>query len=71
MLNHLVGFTWSDIQYDVHSYARLSANPKQEHGEAIEYIIRYLKGTQDIGMILHHSNKNVFKVYADADFWKN
>ena len=57
--------TW----HAVHACARFSINPKQEHGEAIEYIVKNLKGTQDIGIILHPNKKDAFKVYADADFW--
>ena len=33
--------------------------------------MQYLKGTQDIGIILHPNKENAFKVYADTDFLGN
>ena len=55
-LNYLAGLTQPDIQYAVHACARFSANPKQKHGEAIEHIVCYLKGTEKIGIILNPNN---------------
>jgi hypothetical protein len=60
-----------DIAYAVHQCARFSADPKQEHGEAIRWLARYLKGTQDKGMILHLNRGKQLEVYVDADFAGN
>ena len=37
--------TRSDISYVVHQCTRFSTAPKVEHGKAINWLMRYLKGT--------------------------
>eukprot|EP00804_Cyclotella_cryptica_P009460 CCRYP_017777-RE/>CCRYP_017777-RE protein AED:0.44 eAED:0.44 QI:0/-1/0/1/-1/0/1/0/50 len=37
--------------YAVHQVAKYSADPRQEHGEAIVYIVKYLKATRHIGLL--------------------
>eukprot|EP00804_Cyclotella_cryptica_P009014 CCRYP_003117-RA/>CCRYP_003117-RA protein AED:0.26 eAED:0.33 QI:0/0/0/1/0/0/3/0/307 len=44
-LNYLGQTTRPDIMYAVHQVAKYSADPRQEHGEAIVYIVKYLKAT--------------------------
>ena len=63
--------TRPDIQFVVHSCARYSTCPKQEHGEAVKYIAQYLKGTSEIGMLFHPKKNEAFRVYADANFASN
>eukprot|EP00804_Cyclotella_cryptica_P015380 CCRYP_008019-RA/>CCRYP_008019-RA protein AED:0.18 eAED:0.18 QI:0/-1/0/1/-1/1/1/0/285 len=48
-LNYLSQTTQPDIMYAVHQVAKYSANPRQEHGEAIVHIAKYLKATRHIG----------------------
>ena len=59
--------TCHDIQLAVHSCARYSNCPKQEHGEAVKYIARYLKGTLEVGMLFHPKKNDAFRVYGDAN----
>jgi len=54
----------------VHQCARFSINPKKEHGNAIKWLGRYLRGTRDKGICIHPKN-NTFRVWADADFSGN
>ena len=70
-LNNLAMLMCADIQFAVYSCARYSTCPKQEHGEAIEYITRYLKGTSEVGMLFHPKKIEAFKVYVDANFAGN
>ena len=70
-LNYLAQLTRPDIQFAVHSCARFSTCAKYEHGEALEYIARYLKGTADLGITLHPKHDEGFRGYADADFVYN
>ena len=70
-LNYLTMFMYPDIQFVVHSCARYSTCPKQEHGEAVEYIARYLKGTSEVGMLFHSKKNEPFRAYADANFAGN
>ena len=70
-LNFLTSSTRVDIAHAVHSAARFQANPKQEHGKAVEWICRYLAGTRDKGIIYTPSPDHSFDVYCDADFAGN
>ena len=59
-----------DIEYATHQCARFSADPKFEHGQAVKWIGRYLKGTSDKGLILK-PNGSSLDLYVDADFAGN
>ncbi len=70
ILNHLERCTRPDIAYATHQCARFSANPKKEHGAAVKWLGRYLRGTKDKGIYLNLEDEN-FEVWADADFAGN
>jgi hypothetical protein len=70
-LNYLVAGSRSDIAYAVHQCARFSSDPKKEHGNAVRWIGRYLKGTRDKGTILRPDHSRNLEVYVDADFAGN
>lgn len=70
-LNYLEKASRSDIAYITHQCARFSADPKVEHGEAIRWIARYLKGTRDKGTILRPDITRGLEVHVDADFSGN
>jgi hypothetical protein len=46
-------------------------NPKKEHGEAIKWLGRYLKGTCNKGLILKPDGVSGLEVYVDVDFVGN
>ena len=48
--------------------AKYSSNPKQEHDQAIIYIVRYLIKTCDLGLHFKPDTSKCFYCYADADF---
>ena len=62
--------TRPDLAHAVHQCARFAADPKVEHGQAVKWIGRYLKGTQDKGLILNPSGCSL-DLYVDADFAGN
>jgi hypothetical protein len=66
-LNFLASSCRPELSCIVHQCARFSANPMENHTEAIKKIARYLKGTVDKGIIMKPT-ENKFKVYVDADF---
>ena len=70
-LNYLEKSTRPDISYAVHQCARFSSDPKQQHGDAIKWLCRYLAGTKDKGLILKPDNSASFQVYVDSDFAGN
>ncbi len=48
-LNYLAQTTRPDIMYATHQIAKYSSDPRQSHGEAILYLVCYLKKTHDLG----------------------
>ena len=67
-LNFLKKGTRPDIAYATHQCARFSIDTKKSHGDAVEYLCKYLVGTRDKGIILDPDAEQSLKVYVDADF---
>jgi hypothetical protein len=67
-LNFLEKSTRPDISCAAHQCACIAANPKKEHGKAVEWLCRYLAATGDKGIILKPTTKQLFNVYVDADY---
>ena len=61
--------TRPDIAYAVSQVCRFGNNPKQSHATAVKTILRYLKKTQNKGIIVKpHQKKFNLDLYVDADF---
>ena len=70
-LNYVAQLTRPEIQYAVNTCARYGICARKEHGETLEYVGKYLKGTVKQGVILQPDKSKGFEVYADADFARN
>lgn len=70
-LNYLEKGSRMDIAYAVHQCARFSHCPKKEHGDAVRWIARYLKGTRSKGYIMTPDKSKGLEVHVDADFAGN
>ncbi len=70
-LNYLAQTTRPDIVYATHQLAKYSSNPREPHGEAVLYLVCYLKKTRDLGMRFKPDQDKGFKCYCDADFSGN
>jgi hypothetical protein len=70
-LNYLAQTTRPDIMYATHQIAKYSADPRVPHGDAILYLVRYLKKTRDIGIRFNPDQTKGFDCYCDADFSGN
>ncbi|KAL7474046.1 hypothetical protein ACHAW6_000044, partial [Cyclotella cf. meneghiniana] len=70
-LNYLSQNTRPNILYTVHQAAKYSADPRAEHGEAIVYIVKYLKATRHIGLRFKPDPSKGFQCYCDTDFAGN
>jgi len=70
-LNYLEKGSRPDIAYITHQCARFSSCPKVEHGRAVRWLGRYLKGTRNEGTILRPDKTKGIEVYVDADFAGN
>ena len=62
--------TRPDISYAVSLVSRFMANPGYEHWRAVQWIMRYLKGTLEVGLVYGGEGKNGHTLigYVDADF---
>ena len=63
--------TQPDIAYATHQCACFSYDPKQQHTEAVEYLIKYLHAAKDKGIIMKPKGKPIIEIYTDADFSGN
>lgn len=70
-LNYLAQTTRADICYATHQIAKYSSDPRVPHGEAILYLVRYLKKTRDMGLKFKPDPAKGFECYCDADFSGN
>ena len=70
--------TRPDIAYAVSYLARFMANPGHAHWEAVKHVIRYLKGTKEVKLILgqgstfsweelDYQNSSGMQGYSNAD----
>ncbi|KAJ1691811.1 hypothetical protein LUZ63_015966 [Rhynchospora breviuscula] len=57
-----------DIMYAVCLCARYQANPKDSHHKAVKKILRYVKGTQSLGLWYGKQTELDLVGYTDADF---
>jgi hypothetical protein len=67
-LNYIEKGTRGDIAYATHQCARYSSNPKAEHGKAVRWLVRHLKGTRLLGTIFTPDESRGLKVFVDASF---
>ena len=51
--NYLKKGTKSDISYITHQCAKFYENPKESHTKARKWLVLYLKGTKDKGLVLN------------------
>ncbi|KAL7458293.1 hypothetical protein ACHAXS_000422, partial [Conticribra weissflogii] len=62
-LNYLAQTTRPDIMYATHQIAKYSSDPRQEHGEAIIYLAKYLCRTRDLGLKFKPNPKRGFDCF--------
>jgi hypothetical protein len=61
-------FTRPDIAYVVQQICLYMHNPRDPHLAAMKRILRYLQGSQDLGLHLYRSAPMDLTVYSDADW---
>jgi len=67
-LNYLAQTTRPDICTATHMSAKFSHDHRKEHGEAIVWLVMYLKNTQHIGLSFKPDPSKGFENYCDTDF---
>jgi hypothetical protein len=66
-LLYLAVFTRPDITHAVNMLARYMSKPKQQHWNALKGVLRYLRGTSELGL-LYCRNAGCIIGYSDADY---
>ena len=60
--------TRPDIAYAVNNVAKYCSNPTEEHWTAVKRILRYVKGTRDLGLLYTNDEPKECVGYSDADW---
>ena len=67
-LMYLATCTHPNIAFPVNLLARYSYAPTRRHWNGIKHILRYLKGTSDMGLFYSKESKQQLLGYADAGY---
>ena len=67
-LMYLANHTRPDISFAVNLLARYSSSPTRRHWNGVKHILRYLRGTMDMGLYYSNGSKHELVGYADAGF---
>ncbi len=69
-LNYLTQTSRGDIMYATHQIGKFSPDPREHHGEAILYLVWYLK-IRDVGVHFKPQSDRGFECYCKVDFSGN
>ncbi|GKA66081.1 ribonuclease H-like domain-containing protein [Tanacetum coccineum] len=61
-------FTRPDLSYAVQQLCLYMHDPREPHLNAMKRVLRYLRGTTDLGLQLFRSNTSQLIAYSDADW---
>ena len=64
---YLAVSTRPDIAFSVNNLARFNSNPQKEHCTALKQILKYLKGTTNIGILYKQDGSDKCVGYSDTD----
>ena len=67
-LMYLTNYTRPDITFSVNLLARYSTAPTKRHWNGIKHILRYLRGTSDMGLFYSKAMEQQLLGYADAGY---
>nr|GEX10440.1 retrotransposon protein, putative, Ty1-copia subclass [Tanacetum cinerariifolium] len=72
-LIYLMVCTRPDIAYAVSVVSRYLANPDKNHWEAVKWILKYLRGTANVGLVYGTNRGNYVDVagFVDSDYAKD
>jgi len=65
---YLANATRPDIAFSVNLLARYSSSPTRRYWNGIKHILRYLKGTLDMGLFYANKDSADLVGYADAGY---
>ena len=65
---YLANCTRPDIAFAVNLLARHSSAPTKRHWNGVKHLLRYLKGTIDLGLYFSYSSNETLVGYSDAGY---
>ena len=65
---YLVNHTCPNISFAINLLARYSSSPTRRYWNGVKHILRYLRGTMDMGLYYSNISKHELVGYADAGF---
>ena len=65
---YLMVCTRPDLAYAIGKVSRFMSNPGITHWEAVKWILRYIKGTLDHGLLFDGNDSKTLVGYVDADY---
>jgi histone deacetylase 1/2 len=60
--------TCPDLSFAVNKVCQFLSHPTDVHWEAVKHILRYVKGTLDMGLHIRKSPSTEVSIYTDADW---
>ena len=67
-LIYLANCTRPDLAFYVNLLARFSSSPTQRHWNGVKQVLRYLRGTTDMGLFYSKNSKTELVGYTDAGY---
>ena len=67
-LTYLLTHTRLDISFATSILARHSQNPTSRHWNGVKHLLKYLKGTSDLGLYYHKTDQPEIQGFADYGF---
>ncbi|MBW0519446.1 hypothetical protein O181_059161 [Austropuccinia psidii MF-1] len=70
MLNYLTLHTWPDILFTTNLLSQFFSEPTRSHWNLVKHLLRYLNGTQGLGINYTKAQQHKDKLvgWADADY---
>lgn len=66
---YLMVCTRPDLAHGISILSRFMGNPGEEHWNALKWLLRYLKGTLDLGLVFKFDKRGIMlKGFTDSDF---
>ena len=70
-LMYLANATRPDIAFSINLLARYSSSPTRRHCNRVKHILRYLRGTSDMGLFYTNKDSADFVGHTDAGYLSN
>ncbi|MBW0541278.1 hypothetical protein O181_080993 [Austropuccinia psidii MF-1] len=69
-INYLSTATRSDLSHAVSSLFQFLEKPGIQHWNSFLHVLKYPKGTREMGLVYSHGSNKCIRAYSDAD-WGN